>query len=127
MAIIFPSLYEPIGGEAALTRIVDRFYDAVATDTLLRPLYPDDLSESRRTLRLFLMQYFGGDNSYASERGQPRLRMRHAPFAIGQAERNAWLLHMNAAVEAEVSDPTARQAMLDYFKQAATWMMNQQN
>lgn len=118
------SFYESVGGEATFARIVDRFYDNVTKDTILSPMYPPDLDESKRTLRLFLMQYFGGPGDYSTERGHPRLRMRHATFAIGQAERDAWMKHMTAAVEAEVLPGEARDAMLQYFEQAANWMMN---
>ncbi len=65
---------------------------------MLRPLYPDDLAESARHLALFLMQYWGGPRTYNEQRGHPRLRMRHAPFVIGPAERDAWLRHMQAAL-----------------------------
>ena len=92
------ALYERVGGEAFFVDLVDRFYLGVAGDPLLRPLYPDDLHESSRHLALFLMQYWGGPATYGEERGHPRLRMRHAPFVIGPAERDAWLRHMLAAL-----------------------------
>jgi len=99
---------------------VDRFYLGVAGDPLLRPLYPEDLSESARHLALFLMQYWGGPGTYGEQRGHPRLRMRHAPFVIGPAERDAWLRHMGDALtglEAEGrisgSDATELRAYLD--------------
>src|SRR5205085_6540256 len=79
------SVYEAAGGEAAFTRLIDRFYDAVAVDPVLRPLYPDDpeqFAAAREHLRLFLIQYWGGPGWYSERRGHPRLRMRHAPFAI---------------------------------------------
>src|SRR5919198_965347 len=94
------SLYEAVGGEETFRRLVARFYQGVAGDPLLRPLYPgEDLADAEERLRLFLIQYWGGRATYSLRRGHPALRMRHAPFAIGQAERDAWLGHMRAAVD----------------------------
>ena len=92
------ALFDRVGGEEFFVDLVDRFYLGVAGDPLLRPLYPDDLSESSRHLALFLMQYWGGPGTYSDERGHPRLRMRHAPFVIGPPEREAWLRHMLGAL-----------------------------
>jgi hemoglobin len=93
------ALYDRVGGEQFFVDLVDRFYLGVAGDPLLRPLYPDDLGESSRHLALFLVQYWGGPGTYGEQRGHPRLRMRHAPFVIGPAERDAWLRHMLGALE----------------------------
>jgi len=95
-----PSIYELAGGDAPFHRLIDAFYERVEHEPLLRPLYPADLAPSREHLFLFVTQYFGGPPRYNALRGHPRLRMRHAPFAIGQAERDAWVRHMLAAVEA---------------------------
>jgi hemoglobin len=107
--------------------LVGRFYDGVAGDPALRPLYPevdDRLPLARRHLTLFLAQYWGGPSTYDAERGHPRLRMRHAPFAIGPAERDAWLGHMRLAI-AESGPPLAVAARLDaYFEMAAEAMRN---
>jgi hemoglobin len=92
------SLFDRVGGSPFFVDLVDRFYLGVAGDPLLRPLYPDDLTESAQHLALFLMQYWGGPSTYNEQRGHPRLRMRHAPFVIGPAERDAWLRHMDDAV-----------------------------
>ena len=92
------ALFDRVEGEQFFFDLVDRFYLSVAGDPLLRPLYPDNLTESSRHLALFLMQYWGGPTTYNEERGHPRLRMRHAPFVIGQPERDAWLRHMLAAL-----------------------------
>ena len=94
------SVFDAVGGQGFFDDLVERFYRAVATDLLLRPLYPDDLSGSERHLALFLGQYWGGPTTYSNERGHPRLRMRHAPFVVGEPERDAWLRHMNAALDA---------------------------
>lgn len=117
-------MYERVGGEQFFVDLIDRFYDGVAGDPVLRPLYPDDLSASKRHLRLFLEQYWGGPHRYQEERGHPRLRMRHAPFVVGRLERDAWLRHMLAALEA--SDIPAEEAaeMTAYFEMAATQLMN---
>ncbi len=121
------SVHDYVGGLPWFVALVDRFYDAVATDPILRPLYPADLRESRRTTSLFLAQYWGGPPDYSEERGHPRLRMRHAPFAIGSAERNAWLGHMLAAVRsAPVPLPPEVEALfVEYFERASTAMINQ--
>ena len=91
------SVYDHVGTEF-FTTLVDRFYDAVETDLVLRPLYPESLVASRAHLAGFLVQYWGGPATYSEERGHPRLRLRHAPFAIGPAERDAWYDHMATAV-----------------------------
>ena len=119
-------MYDAVGGQAFFDSLVDRFYDGVADDPVLRPLYPDDLGPARARLAGFLAQYWGGPPHYSAERGHPRLRMRHAPFVIGGAERDAWMGHMRASlVAAEMSDDI-RSAMLDYFESAATHLINKQ-
>jgi hemoglobin len=118
------SLYERVGGDAFFFALVDSFYQGVEADRLLRPLYPEDLEPPRRRLALFLIQYWGGPHTYHAERGHPRLRMRHMPFPIGPAEREAWLGHMRAAVAKSDASATDSQALLDYFETAATALMN---
>ena len=93
------TVYAVVGGLPFFIDLVDGFYAGVSADPLLRPLYPEDLTESRRHLAGFLSQYWGGPSTYSDERGHPRLRMRHAPFAIGEAERDAWLRHMLASLD----------------------------
>ena len=93
------ALFDRVGGQTFFVDLVDHFYLGVAGDPLLRPLYPDDLNESAEHLALFLMQYWGGPPTYNETRGHPRLRMRHAPFVIGPAERDAWLRHMRDALQ----------------------------
>ena len=94
-------LFDRVDGEAFFVRLVDRFYAGVVEDPVLRPLYPDDdLDGARARLTGFLVQFWGGPTTYSDTRGHPRLRMRHAPFVIGDAERRAWLTHMTAAVAA---------------------------
>src|SRR5690349_2271960 len=101
-----PTIYELAGGDAPFRRLIDAFYQRVADEPLLRPLYPADLAASREHLFLFVTQYFGGPPRYNGLRGHPRLRARHAPFTIGQAERDAWFGHMLAAIdEAGFAEP----------------------
>ncbi len=120
------SLYDLAGGEATFRLLVERFYLGVSEDKLLRPIYPgDDLSGATERLTLFLIQYWGGPPTYNEQRGHPRLRMRHQPFAIGPRERDAWLRHMTAAVESLDLAPPVRGALLDYFETASTAMINQ--
>jgi hemoglobin len=121
------SVYEAAGGEATVTRLVERFYQGVAGDAVLRPLYPRDpqmLAAAEEHLRLFLIQYWGGPGRYSEQRGHPRLRMRHQPFAIGRRERDAWMGHMRDAVDSLDLAPGVREAFLEYFENAATAMMN---
>lgn len=118
------TIYDAIGGEATFQRIVRHFYDGIESDPILRPMYPLDLTESIRHMELFLMQYFDGPRTYSDLRGHPRLRMRHAPFAIGQPERDAWMRHMRAAVEEEKLPAEIEAFMLNYFERTATFMMN---
>jgi len=119
------SVYELAGGEPVFRLLVQRFYARVATDPVLRAVYPEeDLAAATERLTLFLVQYWGGPATYSEQRGHPRLRMRHQPFAIGQAERDAWLGHMTAAVESLDLAPAVRKALLDYFETASTAMIN---
>ena len=120
------SVYELAGGEPAFRLLVQRFYARVAIDPVLRAVYPEeDLSAATERLTLFLIQYWGGPSTYSEQRGHPRLRMRHQPFAIGQVERDAWLGHMTAAIESLGLSPAVRKALLDYFETASTAMINQ--
>ncbi len=119
-----PTLYAEVGGQEFFDALVDRFYDAIEADARIRPLYPADLEPGKRSLALFLGQYWGGPTTYSDTKGHPRLRMRHAPFAIGRRESEAWLDAMRGAVAAADVDPTARQRLLDYFEMAATHMVN---
>ena len=119
------TVFEAAGGMPFFERLVARFYAGVATDPILRPLYPgEDLADATHRLTLFLAQYWGGPTTYNDERGHPRLRMRHVPFAIGAAERDRWLVHMRAALEAESTSPEVRDQLLRYFGMAAEAMRN---
>jgi hemoglobin len=105
--------------------LVGRFYARVASDPILRPLYPDvDLAPAQRRLTLFLAQYWGGPRTYDAERGHPRLRMRHAPFAIGPVARDRWLVHMRAALAEVPSPPDVADELDAYLEMAAEAMRN---
>ena len=120
------SLFEEVGGSQFFDRLVDRFYEGVATDDVLLPLYPDqsDLSGAKERLTLFLQQYWGGPTTYSDERGHPRLRQRHFPFVIGELERDRWMVHMMAAVDELSPNETVRQQLTEYMAMASTAMIN---
>lgn len=119
-------MYEAVGGMPFFEALVDRFYEGVAADPVLLRLYPepDDLAPARRRLTLFLAQYWGGPTTYNEERGHPRLRMRHAPFAIGGEERDRWLAHMRSALDSLDPPEDVRAALEQYFDMAAESMRN---
>src|SRR5215217_2899414 len=119
-----PNIYELAGGDAPFQRLVDSFYARVERDPLLRPLFPADLAPGKERQFLFITQYFGGPERYNAQRGHPRLRMRHAPFTIGQAERDAWAGHMLAAIDEAGFVEPARSALREYFERAATFLIN---
>jgi len=122
------SLFSRVGGSEFFERLVDSFYDGVATDEVLAPLYPEypDFSGARHRLTLFLVQYWGGPATYSDERGHPRLRMRHFPFPVGPDQRDRWLQHMAAAVEATCGDDQDDIAseLMGYFVPAAEHLRN---
>ena len=121
-------MHDAVGGAEFFAELVERFYRRVATDLLLRPLYPDDLTAPTRHLALFLQQYWGGPGTYSEQRGHPRLRARHVPFVIGEAERDAWFSHMAQALSSLVEErgisPEIEARMLDYFAEAADFLVN---
>ena len=119
------TFYEAVGGEATFRKLVDAFYAGVATDPVLRPLYPEaDLGPAADRLRMFLEQYWGGPKTYSEQRGHPRLRMRHAPFYVGPRQRDAWLHHMRAAVEGLQLDAEHEAELWGYLENAANFMIN---
>jgi hemoglobin len=119
------SFYEAVGGEETFRRLVSRFYQEVARDPALRRVYPSkDLGPAEEHLRQFLIQYWGGPGTYSERRGHPRLRMRHAHFAIGEAERDAWLRHMRTALDELELDPALDAQLWDYLVMAAHSLVN---
>jgi len=121
------TVYEAVGGDPFFVALVDRFYAGVADDPILLPLYPeqDDLTGAKERLVLFLIQYWGGPTTYSDTRGHPRLRMRHAPYVIGQAERDAWMARMTEAIEgADELHPELATRFMEYFTMAADHLVN---
>jgi len=119
------SFYQAVGGEEAFRRLVHRFYERVADDPVLRPVYPaQDLGPAEEHLRLFLMQYWGGPRTYDELRGHPRLRMRHARFTIGEAERDAWLSNMRASLDELGLDGALDAQLWEYLVMAAYSLVN---
>ncbi len=120
-----PNFYEQMGGHATFVRLVDVFYDGVAEDEVLRPMYPEeDLGPAKERLLMFLEQYWGGPTTYSEQRGHPRLRMRHAPFHVNPDARDRWLLHMHAAVDALALPPLQEETLWGYLMRAAHAMVN---
>jgi hemoglobin len=119
------TFYDEIGGADTITRIVAAFYRGVASDRYLRGLYPEeDLSAAEERFRLFLIQYWGGPTTYSERRGHPRLRMRHAPFAVTPKAKEHWLRHFRDALD-EVALPAEQDAQFwDYVTHAAQFMVN---
>jgi hemoglobin len=122
------SFYDAIGGASTFHAIVSRFYQLVAEDEILRPVYPeDDLAGAEERLRMFLEQYWGGPRTYSEQRGHPRLRMRHVPFRISPIERDAWLRCMQiavASIDSQTLDDAHRKQLLDYLEMAAHSLVN---
>ena len=121
------SVHDAVGGEAFFVELVDALLPTGRDRPVLRPLYPDDLTASRRHLALFLQQYWGGPGTYSEERGHPRLRQRHLPFVISEAERDAWFgahgrRRSTRSWSPAGSIPAVEAQMLDYFAQAADFL-----
>jgi hemoglobin len=119
------SFYDAIGGHDTFVRLVDAFYDGVAADPVLRPMYPEqDLGPAKVRLRMFLEQYWGGPTTYSEQRGHPRLRMRHAPFKVNPDARDRWLAHMRKAVDTLDLAPLHEATLWDYLERAAHSLVN---
>jgi hemoglobin len=118
------TLYDLIGGEATFRRLVDTFYAKVEADDVLRAIFPEDLESGKEYQFLFLMQYWGGPIRYSEERGHPRLRMRHSPYAITEDLRDRWVQYMLEAIDEVGIQEPARSQMCEYFEQGATFMIN---
>jgi len=119
------SFYAAVGGHETFVKLIDGFYDGVATDPLLRPMYPEeDLGPAKRRFLMFLEQYWGGPTTYGEERGHPRLRMRHMPFQVTPEAKDRWLFHMRTAVDALDLSPLHEGTLWDYMERAALTMVN---
>jgi hemoglobin len=119
------TFFDEIGGMETITAIVHRFYEGVASDEALRPLYPEaDLGPAEERFRLFLAQYWGGPTTYSDERGHPRLRMRHAPFAVTPDAAQHWLRHFRDGLDSVELTPEQDAQFWDYVTHAAQFMVN---
>ena len=120
------TFYEQVGGEKFFADLVSQFYAVVATDPILRPMYPEtDMKGAAQRLQWFLEQYWGGPSTYQENRGHPRLRMRHAQFSIDIKARDAWLSAMRKAVDGVEMDAALKEQLLGYLEMAAHSMVNQ--
>lgn len=119
------TFFEQVGGHATFDRLVRRFYEGVAADPVLKPMYPeDDMEGAIWRLTAFLEQYWGGPATYSQQRGHPRLRMRHNPFHVNPDARDRWLSHMRVAVDELQLPPLHEAALWDYLERAAHAMVN---
>lgn len=120
-----PTFYQQVGGRPVFEQLCREFYARVAADPAFSAMYPEeDLGPAERRLFMFLEQYWGGPKTYQEERGHPRLRMRHMPFAIGPTERDTWLRYMREAMDTLNLSPLHDAEMWDYFERAAHAMQN---
>ncbi|MDQ2624269.1 MAG: globin [Actinomycetota bacterium] len=119
------TFYESVGGRDTFRSIVARFYEGVADDDVLRPMYPEtDLEPAAERLTMFLEQYWGGPTTYSERRGHPRLRMRHAPYHVNPDARDRWLKHMRVAVSEAGLAPLHEAQLWDYLERAAHSLLN---
>lgn len=119
------SFYDRVGGAETFRRLVHGFYAGVATDPVLRPMYPeDDLGPAEDRLRMFLEQYWGGPRDYSDQRGHPRLRLRHAPYPVSPEARDRWLAHMRTSMDALDLAPADADELWAYLVMAAQMMIN---
>jgi hemoglobin len=119
------TFYDEIGGAETIRAIVHRFYEGVAGDEQLRPMYPEeDLGPAEERFALFLVQYWGGPSTYSENRGHPRLRMRHAPFEVTPAAAERWLVHFRAGLDSVDLTPEQDARFWDYVTHAAQFMVN---
>lgn len=119
------SITDLAGGPDAFVLLVDAFYARVEQDPVLRPMYPEDLEPGKEHLALFLAQYFGATDLYSSQRGHPRLRMRHAPFPIGPDAAARWATHMLDALADQGFASEVCDAIEEYVIRAAPTLVNQ--
>lgn len=122
-----PTPFDHFGGQSVIDRLVDLFYHRMETlpeARAIRALHPADLAPIRALLKKYLAEWLGGPKHYSSERGHPRLRARHLPFPIGDAERDAWLLCMNGAIDAVIVPSPAREQIRAALVKLADWMRN---
>lgn len=122
------SMFERVGGAPTINRLVESFYarmDSLPEAEVIRAMHAPDLGPTKDVLKRYLGEWMGGPKHYSAERGHPRLRQRHMGFAIGDAERDAWLLCMRGALEEAIEDADARQEIYGLMAKLADWMRNQ--
>ncbi len=122
------SMFERVGGAPTIDRLVESFYarmDSLPEADVIRAMHAPDLGPTKDVLKRYLGEWMGGPKHYSAERGHPRLRQRHMGFAIGDAERDAWLLCMRGALEEAIEDADARQEIYGLMAKLADWMRNQ--
>lgn len=117
-------IYESVGSEEPFYRLVEKFYEGVENDSLLRPMYPQDLQGPKDRLAQFLIQRMGGATTYSDTRGHPRMRARHVKFPIGQKERDAWMVHMTKALKEVPEFDEHKEVLLGFFDNFSTFMIN---
>ena len=118
------AMYARVGGREFFVGLVNRFYEGVASDPILRPMYEEDLDQARLRLVSFLSQYFGGTREYEELRGSPMLRARHLKFPIDEVAKDAWLVHMGNALDRSEISPDDREEMWRYFVAGANFFVN---
>lgn len=119
------TFFEAIGGRATIDVIVEVFYQGVASDEVMKEMYPEeDLGPAAERLAMFLEQYWGGSNTYSQRRGHPRLRMRHAPYIVNADARDRWLKHFRAGLDAARLEPELDAQFWEYVTRAAEFMIN---
>ena len=118
------TVFDRVGGSAWFYQLLDFFYEDVIRRDEIRNLYPDDLADSKKNTADFLIQYWGGPSSYSERRGHPRLRMRHAPYVIGDDQKESWLASMRFALDQMQPAKEIEKAMVEYFLMAAEHMKN---
>ncbi|GIP40799.1 group 2 truncated hemoglobin YjbI [Paenibacillus sp. J31TS4] len=119
------TIYEALGGEEGVWRLVEAFYPKVQADPLLGPIFPEDITPVMEKQLLFLSQFFGGPPLYTERYGHPMMRARHLPFPVTLERANAWLACMKRALDETVSDPALREAVLERLKAPAYHFINQ--
>jgi hemoglobin len=118
------ALYARVGGRDFFVGLVDRFYEGVAIDEVLRPMYDQDLAPAKQRLVAFLSQYFGGTAEYEELRGSPMLRARHLRFAIDETAKDVWLVHMGEALDHSEIPAADREELWRYFVAGANFFVN---
>ena len=117
--------YDDFGGHEAFVKLIHEFYRGVSGDPELRALYPEeDLGPAEQRLLMFFEPYWGGPTTYSEQRGHPRLRMRHVPFAVTPDMRDRWLLHMMNAVDTLELPKELDDVLRDYCTRAAYSLVN---